>query len=119
MNAGFVRESIGSDNSLVGRRAESDDLAEHLAGGVELLELDAGVDAVAIGPYIECGGDLFECRVAGALADAVDGALHLARTGCDGGERIGCGEAEVVVAMRGGDGALGIDAGDALAHFAE
>ena len=37
--------------------------------------------------------------VAGALADAVDGAFHLARTGLNGGEGIGHRQAEIVVAM--------------------
>ncbi len=51
----------------------------------------------------EDGGELFEGGVAGALADAVDGALDLADSGLDGGEGVGYGEAEVVVAVRGED----------------
>ena len=76
-------------------------------------------DAIAVAAHIECGGNFFESRVAGALADAVDGAFHLARTGVDGGQRVGDGEAEVVVAVRGEDDALRVDGGDALADLAK
>ena len=43
---------------------------------------------------------LFQRGVAGALADAVDGALHLAHAGADRGQRVGDGEAQVVVVVR-------------------
>ena len=48
--------------------------------------------------------DLLERRVAGALAEAVDGHLDLARAGLDRGQRVGRGEAEVVVAVDGDRG---------------
>ena len=58
----------------------------------------------------EGGGDLFKGGVAGALADAVDGALDLAGTAFDAGEGVGDGHAEVVVAVGREDD--GVDAGD-------
>ena len=67
-------------------------------------------DVVRVGQLVaahgEDGGDLFEGGVAGALADAVDGALDLADAGFDGGEGVGDGEAEVVVAVSGEDDVL-------------
>ena len=48
-------------------------------------------------------GDLFESGVAGALADAVDGALDLAGSTFYAGLGVGYGHAEVVVAMGGVD----------------
>src|ERR1017187_1200358 len=115
--SGLVRKSIVSHNCFVGRRAEGDDLAQHLAGGVEILELDGGADAIAVSAHIEGGGDLFQGRIAGSFADAVDGALHLAGAGGDGGQRVGDGETEVVVAMRGEDHAFDINGGNAFANF--
>ncbi len=44
--------------------------------------------------------DFFERGVAGALADAVDGAFDLARAGGERGDGIGDAEAEIVVAVR-------------------
>ena len=86
VDAGGVGEGVGSDDGLVGRGAEGDALGEHLAGGVELVH----DDVVRVGQLVaadgEDGGDLFEGGVAGALADAVDGALDLAGAGLDGGE---------------------------------
>src|SRR6266567_8123447 len=99
MNAGLVREGVGANDGLVRRRAECDDLAEHLAGGIELFELDTGVDTVTVRAHVEGGGDLFKSGVAGAFTNAVDGAFHLACTGGDRGERVGRGKAEIVVAM--------------------
>ncbi len=65
----------------------------------------------------EDGGEFFERGVAGALADAVDGAFDLADAGFDGGDGVGDGEAEVVVAVGGEDDVF--DAGDAGADHAE
>ena len=63
------------------------------------------------------GGDLFESCIAGTLADAIDGALHLSRSALNAGERVGDCHAEVVVAVRRIDDVF--DAGNALAHHAE
>ena len=78
MNAGLVRKSVVAHDCLVGRRAKGDDLAQHLAAGIELAQIDAGGDAEAVAAHIERSGNLFQSRIAGSLADAVDGALHLA-----------------------------------------
>ena len=98
-------KALAADDGLVGRGAEADAFGEHLAGGVELLH----DDVVRVGQLVaadhESGGDLFESGVAGALADAVDGALDLARAGLDAGEGVGDGHAEVVMAMGGEDDA--------------
>ena len=80
-----MREGIRSDDGFVRRRREGDDLAEGLAGGVELVQMKAGGHAVIVGADVECCGDFFESGVAGAFADAVDGALDLARSSLDGG----------------------------------
>ena len=63
------------------------------------------------------GGDLFERGVAGAFADAVDGALDLAGSGFDASEVVGYSQAEVVVAVGGEDDVF--DAGDAGADHEE
>src|SRR5580698_11031325 len=106
VNAGLVREGVVADDGLVGRGLEGDDLAENLARWIKVGELDVGGDAVAVAADVEGGGDLFEGRVAGALADAVDGALDLACAILHSGQRVGDGQAEVVVAVRGKNNAL-------------
>ncbi len=112
VDAGCVREGVGSDDGLVGRGAEADALARASGWwGRAGSSRCCGVRE-AVAAHGEDGGDLFEGGVAGALADAVDGALDLAGAGFDGGEGVGDGEAEVVVAVRGEDDVL--DAGDAL-----
>jgi len=86
VNAGLVGKGVVADDGFVGRGLEGDDLAEDLAGGIEIFKLDAGRDSVAVAADVEGGGDLFESRVACALTDAVDGALYLACAVFDGGE---------------------------------
>ena len=54
--------------------------------------------------------DLFQRGVAGPLAEAVDGHLDLARPGGDGRQRVGDGEAQVVVAVD-ADDRVATDAG--------
>ena len=48
---------------------------------------------------LEVGDDGHQVGVAGALAVAVEGALHVRRTGVDGGQRVGDGATRVVVAV--------------------
>ena len=74
---------------------------------------------VAVGELVladgEDGGELFERGVAGALADAVDGALDLPYARFDGSDGVRDGEAEVVVAVGGEDDVF--DAGHAGADM--
>ena len=76
------------------------------------------VQGIAVVAGLEDHDDLFERAVAGALADAVDGAFDLARAGFDGGERVGDGEAEIVMAMDADDGGVAERFDDAADDFA-
>ena len=78
-----------------------------------MLGVDAGVVRVAVGARLEDHHDLFERAVAGAFADAVDGALDLPRAGLDRGQRIGDREPQIVVAVHADDGAIAQRRGDA------
>ena len=110
-------KALAPTTALLGAAAEADELGEQLAGGVELVHLDVvGVGELVAADH-EGGGDLFERGVAGAFADAVDGALDLAGTALDAGEGVGDGHAEVVVAVGGEDDVF--DAGDAGLDHAE
>ncbi len=93
---------------------------EQLAGGVEVLGVNAGVVRVRIDARLEDHDDLFERAVARAFADAVDGALDLPRAGFDRGQRIGHRQAEIVMAVDADDGAIAQrldDAADQRAVF--
>ena len=73
-----------------------------------IVVLDAGVERHAIGPRLHRHHDLFQRRVACALADAVDGAFDLPCARDDTGQRVGNGETEVVVAVGREDRLVGI-----------
>jgi O-acetyl-ADP-ribose deacetylase (regulator of RNase III) len=76
-----------------------------------------GLDREDVGARAHRHHDLFERGVAGALAEAVDRALDLARAGQHRGERVGHGQAEVVVAMHRPHHLVGVGhALDQLAH---
>ena len=100
VDAGFVRERIAADDRLVGLHVLAGERAEQLAGGKDLARVDGRVERQAVGAHAGRHHDLFERRVAGALADAVDRALDLPRAGGDRRERVGDGKPEVVVAVR-------------------
>ena len=72
------------------------------------LGLDPRVVRQAVLADAQRHHELFERRVAGALADAVDRALDLAHAALDGREAVGDREPEVVVAVRAEDGAVGV-----------
>ena len=67
------------------------------------LGLDSGRERHAVFAHFQRHHDFFERGVAGALPDAVDGALDLTRAGEHAGQRIRDRETEIVVTMRGED----------------
>ena len=100
-------KALAPTTALLGEQPKLMNSASMLAGWVELLHLDVvGVGQLVAADH-EGGGDLFESGVAGALADAVDGALDLACAGLNAGEGVGDGHAEIVVAVGGEDDVLG------------
>ena len=106
MNAGFVREGVAADDGLVGLGSEGDDGAQELAGRVEVLGVDAGLEGEAVVAGLHGHDDLFERAVAGALADTINSAFDLPGAGLHGGDGIGYGEAQVVMAMHADYGAI-------------
>ena len=117
VDAGFVSESVGADDGFVRGDLRSGDFGEHAARGEQLLHFDVGGDAEAFFSDGEGDGDFFKGGVAGAFADAVDGAFNLADAGADCGKRVGDGHAEVVVAMGAESDALLVS--EAFAHAPE
>ena len=79
VNSGFVSKRIAADDSLVRLHRNARDLRQHLAGMKELLAGNRGFISIAVGTDAHRHDDLFQGSIAGALADAVDGALNLAR----------------------------------------
>ena len=87
--------------ALFGCTTIAGEARDEAARAGELGRHDAGVQAVEIvAAGVQQHHDLLERGVAGALADAVDRALDLARAGQHAGERVGDREPEVVVAVR-------------------
>ena len=97
---GFMREGVAAHDRLVGLHVFTGQLAQQLAGREQLLRVDADLDGTRSGRTRADHDDLFERRVARALADAVDRAFDLPYAGRDRGERVGDRQAEVVMTMR-------------------
>src|ERR1700693_2634225 len=95
------REGVASSDSFVGLHRYAGDLAQHLAGGKKMFPSDTGLIGIAVMTNPHGHDDLFERSVAGALADAVDGALDLTCSGSDSRHGIGHRHAKVVVAVSG------------------
>src|SRR5271157_2829727 len=79
VNSGLVRKRIPAGDGLVGLHGNTGDLRQHLAGSIQVLAGDCGFVMIPVGAHPHGHDDFFERRIAGALADAVDGALHLTR----------------------------------------
>ena len=94
-----VRKRVAADHGLVGRNRDAEHVGHQAAGAVELARFDAGVHAEVIAARAEGHDDFLERGVAGPLADAVDGAFHLARAVLHAGQRIGHRQAQIVVAV--------------------
>ena len=90
---------------------------DELRGARQHGGVDAGPVRQHVVAHLHRHHDLFQRGVAGALADAVDGAFDLADAGAHAGERIGHRHAEIVVAMRREARLVGIR--HALAHHLE
>ena len=99
VDAGLVGEGVLADDRLVALHLDAGDVGHQPAGGHEPLGVDARVGVVVVVPRAQGHDDFFQRAVAGPLADAVDRALDLARAGLDGGQAVGHGQAQVVVAV--------------------
>ena len=110
VDAGLMAEGVEADDGLVGLDVHAGVVGDHAGERDEVLGVDAALDIEEVGAGLDAHDDLFEGSVAGALADAVDGALDLAGAGGGGGEAVGGAEAEIVVAVNGkGDGVDALD----------
>ena len=108
MNPGLVRERVPADDGLVGLNTLSGEFGEQLAGGEELLRLDAGGHRHQVRSDLRDHDDFFERGVAGALADAVDRALDLPHARANRRQRVRDREPEVIVTMRAEHRAIGV-----------
>ena len=99
MDAGLVGESVVADDRFVGRRRESGQVLHDAGGPVNLAGVQADLHAEVLAAGGQRHGDFLQCGVAGAFAETVDRAFHLVGAGHDGGDGIGGGHAEVVVAV--------------------
>ena len=107
MDACGVRESVLADDGFVALDDEAGVAADELRclHNLSCVNVNAHVLEV-IAARLDRHDGFFEAGVAGALADAVDGAFDLPRAIGDAGEAVGDGETEVVVAMHADDGAI-------------
>src|SRR3954466_14236645 len=94
-----MREGVLADDGLVAWYRRADDVRQHARGRVETRRVDAGVEVEERIARLQRHDDFFQRAVTGALADAVDGALDLARSRDHGREAVGDGHAEIVMAM--------------------
>ena len=99
VDAGLVGERVPPNNSLVRRNGVAGQAGDQPAGARQLARVDVRVQAMRVAAGPKQHHDLLERAVAGALADAVDRALHLPGAGEDTREGVGDGQAEVIVAV--------------------
>jgi len=90
VNAGFVGESVFTDNGFVWLNDKASQLRYQLAGTVNLGRLDSSRDIrKEVRPGMDCHDDFFHGRIARPLADTVNRAFNLTCTIANTGQRIG------------------------------
>ena len=89
MDAGFVGKGIGTDHGLVRLHREPGDVGDQAAGGDDLRGIETAVAGEQIASRAHRHDHLFERGIASALAQAVNGAFHLARTVEHRGQGVG------------------------------
>ena len=92
-------ECVGPDHRLVGLDGCARQLRDQARRARDLCRVDAGLEAQPRPAHAQQHHDLFERRVACALADAIDRALDPPGARHDPGFRVGGGQAQVVVAV--------------------
>ena len=97
MNAGGLREHVGTDDRLVEGDPPPGKHLHPLTGGNQLglVDVRAAPEEV-VDPHYR----LIQRGVAGAFAHAIDGAVHTGGAGFHGGQRVRGGHAVVVVAVK-------------------
>jgi hypothetical protein len=103
VDARLVGKGIGPDDGLVGLDHHAGVAADHVAGAVDLLGDDVGVQVVDRLAGVDRHDRLFQAGVAGALADAIERDFDLPRAILHAGQRVGGGQPQVVVAVAGED----------------
>ena len=99
MDAGLMSKGVAAHHRLVGLDEHAAQLGDQPGGAEELGVVEAGGHPEDLGVKPDRHRHLLEGGVAGAFADPVDAALHLAGARADADEGVGGGEAEVVVAV--------------------
>ena len=99
MDPRLVGKGVLADHRLVGLDQHSRQVGEQMAGLVDFLRLNSGAETQVLPAHSKSHHDLLQGGVAGPLANSVDGAFHLAGSGSNGGQGVGYGQPQVVVAM--------------------
>ena len=101
VDARLVREGVAPDDRLVRLHVEAGDGGQQFRGPQQQFRGDPVVIRDRVLPGADRHHDLFQRRVAGTLADAVDRAFHLARAGAEGGDGVGDPQTQIVMVVRG------------------
>jgi hypothetical protein len=108
VDAALVREGVAPDDRLVVLHRERGDGGNELRRPRQHLGVDGGPIRHHVVAHPHRHHRLFQRSVAGALADAVDGAFNLPRAGAHAGERVRHRHAEIVMAVHGKASLVGI-----------
>ncbi len=100
VDARFVGEGVLADDRLVADDDRAGGAGQHARDMGELPRVDARRQSILVRADAHGHDQLFQRAVAGAFADAVDRAFDLARAGLQRGQRIGDGQAQIVVTVR-------------------
>jgi hypothetical protein len=109
VNTGGMGESVGADDGFIGLNGHPHRIGYEAAEGVQLFGVDIGIKSELF-VLFDDHDYFFERSIAGSFSESIDRAFDLAGSVADAGDGVGCGKAEVIVAMTGDNGF--VDIGD-------
>src|SRR5436305_15251924 len=104
MDAAGMGEGVFTDDGLAALHHQTTHARDETGTFQDFARVHAATDsAEEITPRFEGHGYFLEGGIAGALADAIDGAFNLTGAGADCGEGVGDRQPQVIMAMHADD----------------
>ena len=92
-------EGVLTDDGLIVLDRKASDGRDIAAGAGDVGAVDAGLEGQTVSPHLQRHDDLFQRRITGPLAKAIDGTFYLARAALNPGQTIGHGQAQIIVTV--------------------
>ena len=107
VDAAFMGKGVLADDGLIELHRKAGHGSNATRNVHDLGGINAGIPRHDVVAHAQGHDDFFQCGIARTFAQSVDCAFNLARAADHGGKAVGCGHAQIVVAMGGKNNVFG------------